>query len=71
MAAADSNERYLPARQVWERYGVADMTLYRWTKAPEMNFPKPIYIGRLRYWRLSELEAWERAAAAANNKAAA
>jgi predicted DNA-binding transcriptional regulator AlpA len=69
MAADDSTEHYLPARQVWERYGVTDMTLHRWVRSQQMNFPKPVYIGRYRYWRLSELEAWERAAAV--SKAAA
>ena len=25
-----------------------------------MNFPKPIRIGRYKYWKLSDLEQWER-----------
>ena len=57
-SAAD--EIHLPARKVWERYGVTSMSLYRWLKDQEMNFPKPIYIGRFRYWRLSDLVEWER-----------
>ncbi len=52
---------FLPARRVWERYGVTSMTLQRWLTDPRLDFPKPVYIGRFRYWRLSELEAWERA----------
>jgi hypothetical protein len=24
------------------------------------GFPKPVYIGKLRFWRLADLEAWER-----------
>lgn len=55
------DETFLPARQVWERYGVTAMSLYRWLKDERVGFPAPVYIGRFRYWRLSELEAWERA----------
>lgn len=46
--------------------GVSDMTLWRWTHTPELNFPKPIYIGKRRYWRADELEAWIDARAAAS-----
>ncbi len=53
-------ENFLPARQVWERYGVTDMTLHRWIRDEKLGFPAPIYIHRLRYWRLADLEEWER-----------
>jgi predicted DNA-binding transcriptional regulator AlpA len=52
--------RFFPARWVWERYGITSMTLYRWILDERMNFPKPVYFGRFRYWRISDLEAWER-----------
>lgn len=51
---------YLPARKVWERYGVTSMTLWRWLKDERIGFPKPTYVRRFRYWRLSDLLAWER-----------
>ncbi len=51
---------FVPARKVWERYGVTAMTLYRWLRDERMNFPQPTYLGRFRYWRLSDLQAWER-----------
>jgi predicted DNA-binding transcriptional regulator AlpA len=57
-AAADV---FLPARKVWERYGIADMTLHRWLRDDEMGFPAPTYLGRFRYWKLSHLIEWERA----------
>lgn len=38
--------------------GVSDMSLHRWLNNPEMNFPKPIYIGRRRYWREAEIVQW-------------
>jgi predicted DNA-binding transcriptional regulator AlpA len=56
----DAGEQYLPARQVWERYSVTSMTLWRWLKDADLKFPQPMRIGRLRYWRLSDLVAWER-----------
>lgn len=52
---------YLPARRVWERYGVTSMTLHRWIADERLAFPPPHYFGRLRFWKISELEAWERA----------
>ena len=51
---------YLPARAVWERYGVTAMSLWRWVADPDLSFPKPVYFGRFRYWKLSELGEWER-----------
>lgn len=35
---------------------ISDMTLWRWIH--ERDFPKPIYIGRRRYWRESDVLAW-------------
>ena len=56
----DSAEQFLPARQVRKRYGVTDQTVWRWLKNVNLKFPHPMRIGRLRYWRLSDLVAWER-----------
>jgi predicted DNA-binding transcriptional regulator AlpA len=56
----DSAEQFLPARQVWERYGVTSMSLWRWLKDADLKFPQPMRIGRLRYWRLNDLVAWEK-----------
>lgn len=38
--------------------GVSDMTLWRWLNDPAMNFPKPIYIARRRYWREADVIEW-------------
>lgn len=54
-----STTGFLPARKVLDRYGVSDMTIWRWLRDEKMNFPKPVYLGRFRYWRISEIEAWE------------
>lgn len=34
------------------------MSLWRWLNDPEMNFPKPVYIGKRRYWQEAEIIAW-------------
>jgi predicted DNA-binding transcriptional regulator AlpA len=54
------HDRFLTARMVERRYSVSAMTLWRWLKS-DNGFPKPVYIGRYRYWREAELDAWERA----------
>lgn len=49
----------ISATQVRERFGgVSDMWLHR-RLHDQSGFPKPVYIGRLRFWRLNELRAWE------------
>ena len=52
---------YIPGPKVRARYGVTDMTIHRWLHDEHMDFPRPYYFGRFRYWLLTELEAWERA----------
>jgi predicted DNA-binding transcriptional regulator AlpA len=50
---------YLPAGAVRTRYGVSDMSLWRWLRDEALGFPAPIRINRRRFWKLAELEAWE------------
>ena len=35
------------------------MTLHRWCRDERLGFPSPVYVGRVRFWRIAELEAWE------------
>jgi predicted DNA-binding transcriptional regulator AlpA len=37
---------------------ISDMTLWRWMDNPELDFPRPIYIGRRRFWREADIFAW-------------
>jgi predicted DNA-binding transcriptional regulator AlpA len=37
---------------------ISEMTTWRWLNRPELNFPKPVKIGKRNYWDASELEAW-------------
>ena len=68
VGVTDSTEQFLPARRVWERYGVTSMTLWRWLKDADLKFPHPMRIGRLRYWRVSDLVEWERSASRARGR---
>jgi predicted DNA-binding transcriptional regulator AlpA len=53
------DETLLPTAQMKRRYnGVSRMWLDR-RLAVDPTFPKPIYIGGRRYWRLGELRRWE------------
>lgn len=58
-----ASDDFLTARMVWERYGVVSITLHRWLRDDRMNFPKPYYFGRNRYWKRRDLEQWEMARA--------
>lgn len=60
MAFQDNvTDAFLPARRVWERYGVTSMTLHRWIADDRLQFPAPHYFGRFRFWKIADLEAWE------------
>jgi predicted DNA-binding transcriptional regulator AlpA len=60
------DKTYLPAGQVRARYGVSDMSLWRWLRNEALAFPAPIRIQNRRYWRLADLEQWEAARPNAN-----
>lgn len=54
----------LTGPQVCARFGnISDMTLWRWLNNRALGFPSPLVINRRRYWRLAEIEAWERSQA--------
>lgn len=38
--------------------GVSDMMIWRWTYEGKADFPRPIYIGRRRFWREADIAAW-------------
>jgi len=38
--------------------GVSDMTLWRWLNNTALGFPRPTYIGKRRYFRMTEISAW-------------
>jgi predicted DNA-binding transcriptional regulator AlpA len=51
----NDSQRYLPAKQVCERFNISLMTLWRWVSNSAMGFPRPIYINRRRYFVESEI----------------
>lgn len=56
----DEDEVYLTSSQLKRRYGnCSDMALWRWLRRPGLGFPQPIKIGDRRYWKLSDLRAFE------------
>jgi predicted DNA-binding transcriptional regulator AlpA len=61
----ESNEAvWLTASQLTRRFGISQMSLWRWLQDPRLNFPAPVQIRERNYWRLDEIVAWEREAAA-------
>jgi hypothetical protein len=50
---------YLTAPEVQNRYSVSHMFLVRRLQT-DPDFPKPIYIGRLRFFKIKELEDYEK-----------
>jgi predicted DNA-binding transcriptional regulator AlpA len=50
---------FVTAARVRDRYGISDMTLWRWLRDPKLSFPKPITINGRRYWREDVLSQWE------------
>jgi predicted DNA-binding transcriptional regulator AlpA len=56
---------YLPTSKVLERYGISDMTLWRWLHSPEMGFPQPaLIVKRRRRWTPAQLDEFDAACAA-------
>lgn len=54
---------YLPSRRVAQRYSISLMTLWRWQRSANLEFPTAIQINGRKLWRLQDLEEWERARA--------
>lgn len=40
------------------RLGIRPLTIHRWRKRPELNFPKAIKIGDRCFFRRDEMDAW-------------
>jgi hypothetical protein len=60
---------YISAAQLRARYGgVSHMWIERKLQG-DPAFPRPKYFGRLRFWAITELEAYERDAVVATRRA--
>jgi hypothetical protein len=52
------NDKLVRCRALTERYGVVDRTIDRWVATGVL--PPPMWINKIRYWNLGELEKRER-----------
>ncbi len=58
-AVPTASSRHITAHDVRHLCGgVSDMSLWRWLQNSDLNFPKPIYIGKRRYWKEAEIVGW-------------
>lgn len=53
--------RLIPKSQVRAEFGVSSMTLWRWTRDPDLNFPQPVVIRRRKYRDADAIEAFQKA----------
>ncbi len=62
MSFQDTGETYITAPQLRARFGGrSDVWLWRLLRDARANFPRPVKVRSYRYFRLSEIEAWEEA----------
>jgi predicted DNA-binding transcriptional regulator AlpA len=62
----DMNDEYLTGPDIDRRYKRSSQTRWRWSKDPELGFPKPMKIKNRLLYRRSEIEAFERRMTAAS-----
>ena len=65
-----NSPEYVTSNQIRQRYGGRSHMWVEHQLKDDPAFPRPTYLGRLRYWKLSELEAWERKRACMSMEAA-
>lgn len=51
-----SHEELVPDPQVWLEFGVCSMTGYRWSRDPELDFPRAVKIRNRNYRARRALE---------------
>lgn len=54
---------YLTSAQVRDRYQISDMTLWRYQRDAELDFPQPFVLRRRKLYDEDELIRWERSRA--------
>ena len=65
-----ATDERLPAAAVRHRYEIVDRTLKRWLDNPSLKFPRPLIVNGRRYFKVAELEQWERDRAATSQRGA-
>ena len=56
----DNNVVWLTGPQVQRRFSISAMGLYRWQHDERLDFPEPTRIRERLFWRLSDIEAFEK-----------
>lgn len=56
-----SDDEYFTAADLLDRFSIAAITFYRWERNSGLNFPKPMLINRRKFFRKSDIYAWEKA----------
>lgn len=56
---SQTQPEFLNAKAVRARYSISEPTLWRWERDPDVGLPKPVLIAKRRYWRISDLIAFE------------
>jgi len=51
---------YLTAPQVMQRFGISEMTLWRWSHDETLRFPQPMRIRNRKFFPVADIEEWER-----------
>jgi predicted DNA-binding transcriptional regulator AlpA len=59
MSEAQSENSFITAPQLFERWQCSHMFVVALLKR-DSDFPRPVYFGRHRRWRVSEIEAYEK-----------
>lgn len=67
MTKTASSSGWLSGTRVAEFLGVSTMTIFRWQRNEQLNFPKPTIINTRKYWSRDAVETWMRKTA--TNKA--
>jgi predicted DNA-binding transcriptional regulator AlpA len=55
----DNSVVYRNSAHLRARYGVSDMTLWRWQRDEDLGFPQPRWISGRRFWRDDDLARWD------------
>ena len=64
--STQNSHRRIQAAAVRQMVGdISDMTQWRYLNNPELDFPRPIFIGRRRFWKEADVIAWLEAREAA------
>lgn len=57
----EEEDVYLSLAAVAKRFGdLNPRTVKRWLLDPDLGFPKPLVVGKRRFFKLKELEKWEK-----------